>query len=474
MIELRPFQAKGVRTIDHFDGRLLLADEMGLGKTIQALAWLKLHPELRPAVVLCPAHLRWMWKEKATVDFGMRAAVLTGLSPKELNSNYKGVYIVGYDVLTGRTITRGKKVKEYGGWVEQLKSLQPQVIICDECQSLKERSSKRTKSTHYLVQNIPCLLNLSGTPLLSRPAELWPVLNMLWPSEFPNFFAYAMRYCKAKRMPWGAWNFNGASRLPELHRRLSALGMLRRRKVDVLKDLPPKQRTVVPVEINLSEYIQARDNFLEWLRQETPEGADRAAKAEKIAQLGYLKRLTAKEKMPHLIQWIDTYLEGTEDKLAVYGIHKSIVRGLYQRYQRQAVCIDGDTQQERRHGIVAKFQTDPRCRLFFGNIVAAGTGIGLVAAPHLLFAELDWVPGNHTQVEDRIHRIGQTRHTEITYFIAKDTIEEKLCSIIQQKQEIVSAVLDGKRVRDDLDVFSLLTKHLIRESKGLLRKETVG
>lgn len=446
MIELKPFQSKGLRTIEHFGGTLLLADEMGLGKTIQALAWIHAHPELRPVIIVCPAHLRWHWESEAR-KFRMRAVVLMGQRPYSLPSTAQ-ILILSYDIL--------KK------WVPVLLELKPEVLVMDEVHYIKSRSSQRSKNVTLLSKRIPHRLALSGTPLVNRPAELFPIIHLLWPTEFPGFWAFATRYCKARKLPWG-WDFSGASRLQELHGRLTSLGMLRRKKVDVLKDLPPKQRHVVAVDVPMEEYAKARDNFISWLESKSTTKADRARTAEKIVKLGYLRRLVAREKLPTVVDWIRDYLENTTEKLAVYGIHKDVVRWLHQEFPSISVCVDGQTPQNKRRAIVNQFQTDRRCRLFFGNVIAAGTGIGLVAATHLLFVELSWVPGEHAQVEDRIHRMGQTKHSEITYLIARGTLEEKLCSIIQKKQEIIATALDGNPRKGDLDIFNQLTKDLVEQ-----------
>jgi len=465
VVELAHFQAKGVRAIDHFGGVLLLADEMGLGKTIQVLAWLKKHPEQRPAIISAPAHLTHHWKEEAKEKFGLRTAVLSGLNAKPLDMSVTpSILIVSQDVLS--TITKkleGGKKKTYKGWAEVLKAVNPKVVIWDEAHNYKNRQAKRTKSLRKLVHSAPYRIAISGTPLTNRPADLWPTLNMLWPQHFPSFFSFALRYCKAVKLPWG-WDYRGASHLGELHNRLKGLGMLRRLKANVLSELPPKRRTVIPIDIPMDEYNRVANDFVNWLQEK----GKKATKADKMTQLGYLKRIAAKAKMAAVIEWIDNYLEGTEDKLAIYGIHKDIIRhGLYERYKKIAVLIDGDVPQgSHRQKLVKIFQNDKRKRLFFGNLIAAGTGITIVAAPVLLTVELDWVPANHTQVEDRIHRIGQSKHTEIVYPVARGTIEELLCKIIQTKQKISSTVLDGVSQRTgDIDIFDQLVKQVTEQLK---------
>lgn len=443
-VKLYPYQAKGFRTICHFKGVSLLADDMGLGKTIQALWYLKEHPDIRPVIIVTPAHLKWHWEGEAKDKTNLRAAVLEGNKPYSLRfATAKSIIIVNYDILSK--------------WVETLLKLNPKCVIWDEAHFIKNRNAKRTQALRLLIKNVPHRIAISGTPLLQRPAELFPTINALWPEEFPSFFSFAQRYCKPVYKRWG-WEYKGAGHLDELHRRLTRCGMIRRRKEDVLPDLPPKQRTVVPVTIPMEEYTEAEKNFIKWLSKKSVEKARKAKSAEQITQMGYLKRLAAAEKLPFVVQWIEAFLEQTDRKLVVYGIHKAVVRGLYKEFKHLAVILDGSSNKRERRNAVQDFQTKKRIRLFIGNIQAAGTGITLTAASNLLFAELDWVPGNHIQAEDRIHRIGQKGNAEITYLVARNTIEEKLCRIIQKKQETVTATLDGSAVENTLTVFDELLK----------------
>ena len=111
--------------------------------------------------------------------------------------------------------------------------------------------------------------------------------------------------------------------------------------------------------------------------------------------------------------------------------------------------------------VVDKFQNDPSTRLFIGNLQAAGVGLTLTASSTVLFAELGWTPSEHTQGEDRIHRIGQRNAAACYYMIADNTIEEKLSEIIQNKQSILTATLDGGETKEDLTIFDELQKELI-------------
>src|SRR5262249_21113817 len=141
----------------------------------------------------------------------------------------------------------------------------------------------------------------------------------------------------------------------------------------------------------------------------------------------------------------------------------AMIEALLKRYSKIAVMVNGNVTGKHRIEAVEKFQKVPRIRLFLGNIKAAGVGLNLTAANTVAFAELDWTPGNHTQAEDRAHRIGTTENVSVYYLIGKDTIEEKLLKVLQSKKKVLNAVLDGRGGGDKLDVYDLLELQLRKE-----------
>jgi len=448
-MKLFPYQKKGVRKITHFKGRALLADEMGLGKTLQALEWIVENPQAQPALVVCPAHLKWMW-ERACAERGLMAQVLSGMKPTKKGIDFKThITIINYSIF--------KK------WRQILKRSKFQTMIIDESHFLKNRKAIRTKAVTTFSKKIPYITALSGTPILNAPAEIWTIINILRPDLFPSFFAFARRYCKPILRPWG-WEYKGSTHAKELHLILKRHVLIRRKKIDVLPELPEKTRTIIPVEIPMREYNKAKNHFISWLKSINPGKASRAKKAQTLTQLGYLKRLAAKLKYDMVKNWIDSFLEESDEKLVVFGVHKSIVRRLHNEYKKNSVIIDGNCSESNKEKAVSSFQNRDKIRLFFGNIQAAGTGITLTASSKVLFAELDWTPNNHTQAEDRIHRIGQAQLSQIYYMIAKGTIEEMLCGLIQKKMEMVSATIDGTK-ETDFNVHDKLLRLLKKEMK---------
>jgi len=437
------YQLEAVRRIEHFNGRALLADEMGLGKTIEALLWIRRHPKRRPVIIVCPASLKWMWKSFVRRVLRVSCKILYGTTPLSLKKTYDFL-IINYEIL------------QY--WVNDLKKLNPKILIIDECHYIKNHKAQRTKAVRTL-KDIPYIIAISGTPLTNRPAELYNTIHLLRPDIFEAKLPFTIRYCNRKWTPWG-WDISGASHLDELHTKLKSTMMIRRLKKDVLKELPDKIRHTIPLEIERKEYDEAVHNFVKWLSKISTAKAKRAAKAEQLVKMGYLKRLAAELKMKLVISWIDDFLEETEGKIVLFCFHRKIIDILYDNYKKTCVVIDGSVTGIDRKKAVRSFQKDKRIRIFIGNIKAAGVGITLTAASSLAFVEMDWVPGNHTQAEDRIHRIGQKNTANIYYLIAKDTIEAALCKVIQKKQKVLAATLDGKTKVNELNVFDSLLKEI--------------
>jgi len=259
-MKLYPFQAEDVERMRQFNGRVLLASTMGLGKTVQALSYLTTTPGALPAVVVCPASVKFVWEQEAE-RMGVSSIVLSGRAPYEVEP--VDLYIINYDILVDKVkIFRNGRMKVLGGaWLKTLRRFQPQTIIIDECHFAKNPKSKRTKAIKKLCRKIPHVLALSGTPMTNRPAELWPTLNLLRPDVWPAFWPFAQSYCGLTHGYFG-WDWSGATHLDKLNVQLTKYVMIRRRKEDVLKDLPAKLRDTVPcVMRDPGTYHWAEEDF---------------------------------------------------------------------------------------------------------------------------------------------------------------------------------------------------------------------
>ena len=463
---LFPYQADGVEFVERKHGRALIGDEMGLGKTIQALAYLNNHPELRPAIILCPATLKLNWEREIyeTLPGKQNVQVLKGTSPYPITGE---IIIINYDILPNKYKTEvdpmtGKKVKKElarTGWVDFLIDLKPKVLVFDEAHYIKSSSALRTKATRKLSKEIPKIIALTGTPIVNRPVEGFNIVQIINRHVFPNFMNFARRYCDAKHNGFG-WDFSGASNKEELHHILTRTIMIRRKKADVLPDLPDKLYSYIPVELdNAREYKRAERDFINWLAGEKgKEAAVKAKMAEHLVKIEALKQIAVKGKMDQATEWIRDFLDQNGNKLIVFATHKYAIDHLMKEFKGVAVKIDGTTPTAQREASVRAFQNDPGIKLFVGNIKAAGVGITLTAASSVAFLELPWTPGDLAQAEDRAHRIGQKDTVNVYYLLASGTIEETIAALLDDKRKVLDAVLDGK----EADETQLLTELIKR------------
>lgn len=335
-------------------------------------------------------------------------------------------------------------------------------VLVSNCHYIKEEKSLRTKMVKILCEGVPHLLFLSGTPMVNRPRELWPVIKLLKPKLYRSFRQFADLHCKPRMTPWG-WNFDGAANLDLLHKTLMKNLMVRRLKEDVLLDLPPKQRFIVPLEIeDRDQYNKAVNDFIVWLSSIDVSRGKRAAKAVELVKKNEIKRLVARLKLKSVMGWVDNFLEGSDQKLLLFAIHKSIVKELQSRYAKHCIVIDGDIPPKQRLAQVDAFQSQKKNRILIGNIQAAGVGLNATAASKVAFAELGWTPGEMNQCEDRSHRHGQTESVQSYYLVARDTMEEKLCELLDTKQKYSDETLDGIEDGQGLDIQSQITDYLIR------------
>jgi len=428
-------------------GGTLLADDMGLGKTLQTLWLMQRHTvaQMFPALVVSP--VKYVWEHEAKTHVNLRAQVLESQTPPKDHFEFtQKLMVINPDILMY--------------WLPYLKKIGLQTLVLDECQFFTNLTTKRTRATIELARMVPFRMALSGTPLTNRPAELWPTLHMLRPDEFPSFFSFAQEHCKPRKR-FGKWEFKGAENLPKLHAKLRRTCMVRRLKEDVLKDLPSKVRRVVPMDLSdRAEYDHAKNDFLGWLAQNHSAGkASRAARAAAVTRIGYLLRLAARLKARAVVGWANAFLdEFPNEKLVLFAVHKKMIDVLQRRIPTKSTTVDGSVTGRRQKLAVDQFRHDKETRLFIGNIKAAGTGInGLQdTCSNLAFVELWWRPGDHIQAEDRIHRIGQKGVAWINYLVAGGTIEEDLCRIIQTKQDVIRATLDGGAYESDMDIFDQL------------------
>ena len=460
---LRPFQKAGVKyAVEKL--RVIVGDQMGLGKTIEALATLQ-YLGAYPALVICPATLKYNWYNETRKWLPGKTIQILGT--ETVGRADASITIINYDQL--------KRYRDY------LVRRDFKAVICDESHYLKSAKSLRCQYTEEIVNGciysrtakgkldrrnkeqlrkpIDVRLLLSGTPMLNRPDELVSQLQILDRlREFGGWYGFMQEFCGLSQTHWGM-DTSGAKNLKELNNRMRASFYIRRLKSEVLSELPPKQRTIVPTELsNRAEYDRAERDLIAWLREtQGREKADAAARAEQLVRIEALKQLAARGKMAAIKEWVEDFRD-TGEKLVIYGWHQEIVKDLAITFHCDAMY--GGTPLEKRQLMVEKFQNDPAVKLLVLNVQTGGVGITLTAASNVLFCEQGWNPGTMNQASDRCHRIGQTDNVMEWWFIGRKTIDEPIQKLIEAKRVVVDAATDGVEQTEDVSVLNELVARL--------------
>ena len=417
--------------------RSILADDMGLGKTRQSILALTHAEPDGPWLVVCPASVKRNWQREIGLVLPDAATHIVGPTPPPA-PGYRGWVIVNYDVLKRH--------------FDALSEHPWRGLVFDEAHYLKNHTSVRSRLSTKLVTAVPgdpVVHALTGTPLTNRPRDLFPLLQLVDHALGRSFLGFAKRYCDATKNEHGHWVTSGASNVEELAVQLHGI-MLRRHKDEVL-DLPPKVRSWVDIDIP----EKARDCLNEAVRaflgseSEAPD-RDHRGRRTGIGQLSGARRRLAAVKAKHTQEYVQGAVDQGE-KVLVFSAFQNPITRFSRHFGDAAVTITGETPVPERQDLVDRFQEDDSVRVYIGQIHAGGTGVNLTAARQVVFNDLDWVPSNHWQAEDRAYRIGQTGSVHVTYMVAGGTIEEFVRNVLERKSRIVDDLVEGRSLGADLD-----------------------
>lgn len=462
-LEFLPFQKAGVAFASSKPA-VLIADEMGLGKTIQAIGVINSDSTVKKVLVICPASLKTNWQREMNKWF-VRPLTIGIADAKTLPET--DVVVINYDVLH-----KHKAALDSIAW---------DIIVADEIHYAKNPTARRTQMivgkvvkqergyrgpVVWEVQPLKAVrrLFMTGTPIVNRPKELFPLLNALDPVAWPSFFKYALKYCAATQTQHG-WDFSGASNLDDLQNKLRASLMVRRLKKDVLTELPPKRRQVIELPANGA--AKAIDNEqTAWKRHEdtieqlqakvelakASDNSDDYQKAVEalregmrvaFTEISKVRHDTAVAKIPYMLEHIENVIGDDEGaKLVFFAHHHDVIDAISEKLGDKCVVLTGETPLAARQVAVDRFQKDPTVQVFVGSITAAGVGITLTAAAHVCFGELDWVPGNVTQAEDRCHRIGQKESVLVQHLVLEGSLDANMARTLVEKQTVIDQALD--------------------------------
>lgn len=439
---LKPYQRVGVAWLLARFGALL-ADDMGLGKTLQALAAI---PVGAPVLVVCPASVKGSWrKEVHTWRPSLPIAVLDG------RANFRWprrgeIVVVNYEILPSDIHARGCVDRWCSGCSVFLKGVpEGLVLISDEAHMLKNAKSKRTRAFRALSGAVRKYQGrtwlLTATPVLNKLPELWAILQAAGIAQeaFGSWKQFA-ELCGAKKGKFGMeWDGQPS---PEIAERLERV-MLRRKKSEVAKDLPPKTHQIVNVSID-EETIELCDKALSGISPAEFEELLQAGSGQKAIpfdRVSSIRAALAAAKIPAMLDAVKEY-EEAEEPLVVFSAHRAPI----ECFERRAGwgVIMGDVSTSEREQIIAKFQKG-ELRGIAATIKAAGTGVTLHKATNMLFVDREWSPKINAQAEDRIHRLGQDNACFYKLLVANHRLDERMTEILLEKQLLIEATVDAAK-----------------------------
>ncbi|GIX61227.1 DNA helicase, putative [Babesia caballi] len=422
--QLRPFQREGVKFGVHRNGRVLIGDEMGLGKTLQALAISAFYQEDWPLLIVCPSSLRFQWHdqcERWLAHLVQPHEICTVKNGKTAIPDLARIIIISYDLYTlNEHFQHGFRI-----------------VICDESHYLKNGEARRTRCLVPLLKSAERVILLSGTPTLNAPSELYEQVSCILPGFCSNH-TFLTRYCQKKLNFYSnRMSYSGSQHTLELHHFMVRTVMIRRLKDAVLKELPPKVRSRVPIELPAKFLRETKQALSEEYRVD---GEPRASMQEVF-------RLTGEAKVKAVCEYISHLLQSSV-KFIIFAHHRSVLDAIEATLKQQScnyMRIDGSTSQSKREDNVRRFQADDKCRVALLSLTACGVGLNLTASSTVVFAELHWVPGQMIQAEDRAHRMG-TKHRviDVHYLIAVGSVEETVWQVVNRKWSGVTSTLDGR------------------------------
>jgi SNF2 family DNA or RNA helicase len=425
--------------------RFILADGMGVGKTTSAVI-ASIESQAKKILIVCPASLKinWLREIKNYTDRGVM--VVEGRKWKDEND----FYIINYDIIKNfHTLEKTELSEEYNILIKTNFDL----AIIDEAHFLSNNTANRTLLLNDLLNKIPKVWLLTGTPITSRPMNYYNLLNIIKSPLTTNWEHFVRRYCGGYKFRVGKkkiWNTSGASNLDELRESTKNI-ILRRTKNDVL-DLPEKIITPIFLELESKSYNEELEEFVKI----TQDKKDADSIPVTLSRLMKVRQLISFEKIPYTCELIEKCLE-QDKKVIILTNFTMTLNLLHEKYKKNSVILDGRMTKDKKQVSIDRFQNDDKIKIFIGNIKAAGVGITLTAAEIVIMNDLSFVPADHAQGEDRCYRYGQKNNVIVYYPIFNNTIELIVYNILEKKKNIIDQVMG------DGDYAESFTKELFQQ-----------
>ncbi|MFI3307381.1 MAG: SNF2-related protein [Mycoplasmatota bacterium] len=445
---LREYQKDGVKWLYNiyksgFGG--VLADEMGLGKTIQTIMFLKnvLRDKNCKILIVCPTSLIYNWeKEFDMFAPSLKYKVIDNTKEKRedlINQDFN-IFITSYGRLRNDVDIYNDKCFE--------------LIIIDEAQNIKNPKAGISKALKQLKAETK--IALTGTPVENSVLEVWSIFDFIMPGFLHSLSKFQSKY-NVKEM-----NEKSHKLLSELSNVISPF-ILRRRKNEVLKELPIKQDNNIYLELPEKQKklyaFQVKKSKKEFEELLEKEGFLKARfkilqLLTKLRQICIDPNLIFEDydgesiKLSETIDLLNGYIKNGH-KVLIFSSFKSAIYNLSYQLKENNIThyiIDGSVSSKKRTDLVDAFNKD-NTNVFLITLKAGGTGLNLTSADVVIHLDLWWNPAVENQATDRAHRIGQINNVEVVKLICKGTIEEKILDLQNKKKVLNDSLIDN----DDKD-----------------------
>lgn len=456
---------------------LIIGHEMGLGKTpcsISILEWLCDTAKAKKCLIICPSNLIPNWERQIKKFTGMRPYHFYGekVSDYDLAKIVTGTdryYIISYDIIS--TVTKfpeewkvledgtKKRIPEHNRflWIEALNFGRFDACAIDEAHYVKNVGSNRSQAIREL--KIPRFYPITGTPLLNRPGELWPLMWLVDKEAAGPYETFMKNYTNDGK------NTRNVEELREVLRPL----MIRKVKKDVLKELPPIRRIVR--EHTLSPTARKQyEKVLDGLKYDVTKWDGSADNTQVItailAKLQAMKQVCSWDKVSYVTDLAtELYDQGTDyHKVLIFSQYVNtppVVYEVQKLLSPECLVVSGNDDINERMKNVDRFQNDPAVHFLSCGLHATREGLDITAAGSVIFTDLDWTPGNHWQAEGRAYGRMSDLHTITSYYIITlDTIEEDIWELLGFKEDIFNTVIEGAEATRDVSVAMELIKRI--------------
>lgn len=441
---------------------VLLAMDMGTGKSITSIAYVEMN-DFKRVLVITPNSLKFNYYNEVIKFTNSKAHIVNWKKNKFTIEESKYV-IVNYEYFNSSDSNRAKEKFE-DLKIGSIKNLNIDVIISDECQKLKNTSSNMYRNFKKFFGNFKkSKVFMSGTPMNNRVYELYTILNQISPIDFPTKKYFYEYYCGMKYDLYGfGWDFVDVIKFDELYEKIKPF-VFRKRKDDVLSDLPDKIFETIHLELTNSEmgiYKNIENDTIETIFGSYQEGKNR------LTILLELRQYLSSIKFNKIKETIDNVIDNNE-KIVIIDVFKDSLNKIKEIYGDLAVLHTGDFSVEERSVMVNKFQNENSgVKIFLGSFSTSSVGLTLTSASKMFILTLPFSIGEYNQVTDRIHRIGQKKSVNIYPVIINDTIDDYIFNMLDSKLYETTRIMDNVEVKMDYNKLDIdgLFKSLLNKRK---------